>query len=71
MITNLGGNVFKLIRRYSGDPGGPPVPGIRVKTPPNQATVTFMRNGDHVRILRGSLMISKKELEKELGITWK
>lgn len=67
MITNLGGGVFRFIRRYSADPNGPRDPGIRIKTPPNQATITFMRRGDNVTVLRGSLMISAAELKKEIG----
>lgn len=72
IIKNLGNNFFQLVHDYGSNVDGeryqPPGSHGRTKTPPNRAMVLFqyLPASDDLRVMRGSLMLSKAEIRAKL-----
>lgn len=59
ILKKLSGNAYRLTQEY--------VPStVKAKTPANVRAVTFLHSGKDILIIRGSLMLSKQEILKEI-----
>ena len=58
-LKKLGGHAYRLTKDYGPQTDKP-------KTPANKASLTFIRNGADILIIKGSLMLSKAEVLKEI-----
>lgn len=60
-LLSLGNNVFKLVQETPAASEK-----AEFKKPANTRSVTFMKQGDVIRVIRGNLFISNKEIERYL-----
>lgn len=58
-LLSLGNNFYKLVQEYAPETE-------KVKIPANTRSITFTKIGDVIRVVRGNLYISVKEIEQEL-----
>ena len=59
ILKKLGGSAYRLTQEWAPSTEKP-------KTPANTRSITFLQLGNDIQVIRGSLLLSKKEILKEI-----